>query len=238
MSFLMHEIDHDNNGAWHLNHEMLNQYKGDTGFANWGFNEDIRLFMEANYMEHMFINYYADNKHRHWEEPDNPKWNTFSKKYYGLTQYEDDYTGHPDNVHLHEVFNTRTPRFTDEFFMQKYRNKLKKGLVLRQDDEESKAKYLNTLKEMRDSPEDFEWGDIGSYPDNPAYYHDVGIMEQVRTNLEDQGKPDDYVPKELVDNTPKGKMNPIQGPRRGKPAPETAETIDAPELAAGMSGPM
>ena len=117
--------------------------------------------------------------------------------------------------------------------MQKFRNKLKKGIVLRTDDEESRAKYLDTLKEMRDSPEDFEWGDIGSYPDNPAYYHDVGIQEQVRRNLEDQDKPDDYVPENLVDNTKKGKENPMQGPRSMKPPPEEQEVIDAPELDAG-----
>lgn len=233
MSFLMHEIDHDNNGAWHLNNEMLAQYKSGSGLGTWGFDDNIRLYMEANYIEHMFINYYADNKHRHWEEPENPKWNTFSKKYYGLPQYEDDYTGHPDNVHLHEPFNSRTPKISEEYFMQKYRNKLKKGIVLRTDDEESRAKYLDTLKEMRDSPEDFEWGDIGSYPDNPAYYHDVGIQEQVRKNLEDQDKPDDYVPENLVDNTKKGKENPMQGPRSGKPPPEEQELVDAPELDAG-----
>ena len=233
-SHLMHDMDHDNNGKWHLNNEILKQHRGTGDPLAYGFDHSIRLMLESGYMEHMFINYYADNKHRHWEEPDNPKWNKFSKKYYGLPQYEDDYTGHPDNIHLHDVYNTMEPLVSEEYFMQKYRNRQKKGLVLKTDDEEAKAQYLATLKDMRDKPEDYEWGDVGSYPDNPAYYNDYGIQEEVKARHGAAIKAEENA--ELPqDNIPRGKDAPLQDVAN-KPKPKKRVVRD--DLDALTSGKM
>ena len=172
----MKGLDLDENGSLHLNNELLKQYRtkgaGDTRME-WGFDEDVRTRFENVGLEHMFIDYYADNKHRHWEEPDNPKWNKFSKKYYGLPQYEEDYTGHPDNIHLHDYFNGNGGYMSLDYFNLKYRNKLKKGLVLAPDDEAGKAEYLSTLKKMRDHPEEYEWGDLSAYPEDLTMYRDT-----------------------------------------------------------------
>ena len=183
-------MDTDDNGGWHLNNEMLRQYdkSGAADQLQWGFNGKIRLILQAAKLEHMMIDYYADNKHRHWTEPDNPKWAKFSKKYYGLPQYDEDYTGHPDNIHLHDYYNGEGGEMTKDFFDLKYRNKLRKGLVLRPDDEAGKARYLATLKDMRDHPEAYEWGDLSAYPEDSSIYLDT----EHGKDGEDRTAPDGY----------------------------------------------
>ena len=119
-----------------------------------------------------------------------------------------------------------------DYFMQKYRNRHKKGLVLKTDDEEAKAQYLATLKEMRDKPEEYEWGDVGSYPDNPAYYNDYGVAEDVRAKHKAKKEGTDGLPQ---DNIPRGKDAPIHtvGTK-----PEPRQQVVRDDLDALTSGKM
>ena len=85
---------------------------------------------------------------------------------------------------------------------------------------------------MSDKPENYEWGDVGSYPYNDAYYNDYGVGEDVRAKHKARKEGKDQEPQ---DNIPRGKDAPLHTVGR-QPQPKKAIVHD--DLDALGSGKM